>query len=575
SKAKSITIAGEAAVSGTAKTVVIPAGGQIEVVVTAEDGVTKRTYKIAVSRKTDPLGTEASLSALTVTPGTLSPVFDPAVETYDVEVAANVTELQIAATAKDSKAKSITIAGEAAVSGTAKTVVIPAGGQIEVMVTAEDGVTKRTYKIAVSRKTDSGSGSGGDNSGGGSDSSGGGSVPPAKPVLTQQEAFTGASGGTGIRVTLRSDAIASALQTGTDGQKQLLIEVKEQADEFRLQLSADTLAKLTESQAGVLFKTTRLQASIPSALLASVQLPAGAHLSFSMGAASAAEQTAAYEAAALQSDALKPSGQAVSVKLEMIQDQKASLLTFGHPVMVELPVQGSGQEAVYRFDPADAKWAFVWKQRQVSGSRSAIEADASGTYAVMAYADPFDDMKDHWASSDVGWMARRLLVSGAAPGAFHPDHSVSRAEFAALLVRALDLKAVATVGYQGFSDVPEEAWYAADVRRAAEAGLLQGVADNRFAPDALITREQMAVLIWRANVYLREAAGEQAGAGHALKQFKDQGSISSWAEAAAAAALEAGLIQGTAADTFDPQGSATRAQAAVMMKRLLQLGSGQ
>ncbi|AFH59461.2 S-layer homology domain-containing protein [Paenibacillus caseinilyticus] len=570
-----LVIDGTIAASGVRKTVRIPDTGIIAVRVTAADGTTVREYSVEVVRgTTDPLGTEASLSALTVTPGTLSPVFEPAVETYDVEVAANVTELQIAATAQDSKAKSITIAGEAAVSGTAKTVAIPAGGQIEVVVTAEDGVTKRTYKVAVSRKTDSGSG--GDNSGGGSDSSGGGSVPPAKPALTQQEAFTGASGGKGIRVTLRrSDAIASALQTGTDGQKQLLIEVKEQADEFMLQLSADTLAKLTESQAGVLFKTTRLQASIPSALLASVQLPAGAHLSFSMGAASAAEQTAAYEAAALQSDALKPSGQAVSVKLEMIQDQKASLLTFGHPVMVELPVQGSGQEAVYRFDPADAKWAFVWKQRQVSGSRSAIEADASGTYAVMAYADPFDDMKDHWASSDVGWMARRLLVSGAAPGAFHPDHSVSRAEFAALLVRALDLKAVATVGYQGFSDVPEEAWYAADVRRAAEAGLLQGVADNRFAPDALITREQMAVLIWRANVYLREAAGEQAGAGHALKQFKDQGSISSWAEAAAAAALEAGLIQGTAADTFDPQGSATRAQAAVMMKRLLQLGSGQ
>ncbi|WP_426449909.1 S-layer homology domain-containing protein [Paenibacillus sp. S-38] len=574
-----LMIDGTAAASGVRRTVRIPDNGSIAVRVTAADGSTVREYSLEVVRGvTEPLGAEAALSALTVTPGTLSPVFDPAVETYTVEAAANVTELQVTATAKDSKAKSVSIAGEAAVSGTPKMIAIPAGGQIEVVVTAEDGATKRTYKIAVGRKPDSGSGSGGDNSGGGgsSNSSGGGSAPPpAKPELTQTEAFTSASGGTGVRVTLRSEAIASALQTGTDGQKQLPVEVKEQAGEYVLQLSADALAKLTESHASVIFQAAGLQASIPSALLETIQLPAGAQLNFTMGAASAAEQSVMLEAAARQSDALQLSGQAVKIKLERVQNQEAALLAFGHPVVLELPVQESRQEAVYRFEEADSKWAFVWNQRQGSGGRSAIEADFSGTYAVMAYTNRFGDMTGHWASLDMDWMARRLLVSGAAPGAFNPDQSVTRAEFAALLVRALDLKPAATAGYQGFSDVPQDAWYAAEVRSAAEAGLLQGVADHRFAPQAWITREQMAVLIWRANVYLREAAGQQAGTTDALKPFKDQGSISPWAEAAAAAALEAGLIQGTAADTFDPQGSATRAQAAVMIKRLLQLGNGQ
>ncbi|MCZ8523409.1 MULTISPECIES: S-layer homology domain-containing protein [Paenibacillus] len=574
-----LVIDGTAAANGARRTVQIPSTGSIAVRVTAADGVTVREYSVEVVRgATDPLGTEAALSALEVTPGTLSPVFDPAVETYAVEVAANATELQVTATAKDPQAKSVSIAGEAAVSGTAKTVAIPAGGQIEVVVTAEDGAAKRTYKIAVNRETDTGGGSGGDNSGNGGStgSSGGGSTPPAQPVLTQAEAFTSASGGTGLRITLRSDAIASALLAGADGQKQLLVEVKEQAEEYVLQLSADTLAKLTESHAGVVFRTAAgLQASIPPALLATVQLPAGAYLNFSLGAVSAAEQKAVFAAAARQSDALQPSGQAVKVAWEMVHEQKAAQLAFGHPVVVELPVVESRQEAVYRYDPADAKWAFVWNQQRVSGSRAAIEAASSGTYAVMAYADPFGDTTGHWASTDIGWMARRLLVSGAAPGAFHPDRPVTRAEFAALLVRALDLKPIAAPGYQGFSDVPEDAWYAADVRTAAEAGLLQGVADHRFAPDAWITREQMAVLIWRANLYLREAARQQEATAEALQQFKDQGSISSWAEAAAAAAMEAGLIQGTAADTFEPQGSATRAQAAVMIKRLLQLGSGQ
>ncbi|MFC0389800.1 cadherin-like beta sandwich domain-containing protein, partial [Paenibacillus mendelii] len=149
-----LVVEGIEALSGAATAAAIPMDGSVDVRVIAADGKTVRDYTIQVSRKPDPVSSDATLSALTVSPGTLTPVFDPAKDAYSVLVEKNATTLQVTATKKDPKAKSLTINGEAAVSGTAKAVAIPASGLITIAVTAEDGTTLRSYTIQVNRKPD-------------------------------------------------------------------------------------------------------------------------------------------------------------------------------------------------------------------------------------------------------------------------------------------------------------------------------------------------------------------------------------------------------------------------------------
>ncbi|MFC3770139.1 cadherin-like beta sandwich domain-containing protein [Paenibacillus sp. GCM10012303] len=553
-KAK-LVIDGVESVSGVPKTVIIPDNGEIAVRVIAEDGATVREYSIGISRSNEP-DRDAALSGLAVTPGTLAPAFDPAKLAYEVEVSSSVTTLQVTATASSSKAQGLTINGAAVVSGAVQTVTIPASGLIEVVVTAADGTTKMTYSVRVKRTP-------------GSSNQGG--YIPAEPALTKAEPFTARNGGSGLRSTLQSDAIAKALQTSADGKKQLTVDVTGQADEYVLQLPANVLEKLKNSKAEIIFKTKTLQALLPWEMIEAAQVPSGASISFGFGAAPALEEKAAFEAAASQSgNALNPVGHAIVVILEVNQGKETTALaiTSAHPIILQLPVNAVRQEAIYRLNGENPTWTYVWGQTNESGSSATIEVQSSGTYAVMAYKNPFADIAGHWGAADIGWMGQRLLVNGAAPGSFLPDQTISRAEFATMLVRALGLEASPGSSGGSFEDVSNEAWYSANVRAAAEAGLINGVTPERFEPNALITREQMAVMVWRAYAHLYKIKGAEAKI-NLLQKFSDRGAISEWAREAVALCIETGLILGTEPDFFDSLGHATRAQAAAIMKRLL------
>jgi len=131
-------------------------------------------------------------------------------------------------------------------------------------------------------------------------------------------------------------------------------------------------------------------------------------------------------------------------------------------------------------------------------------------------------------------------VSGYPDGSFRPDGPITRAEFAAILVKALNLE----LHHQPvFSDVANH-WSGNYVATAAAHGIITGYIDNRFGPDDPITREQMAVMIVRA-VNL-------AGSSDSLV-FADQAKISEWAREAVAAAAEQKIMNGYPDNTFRPQ----------------------
>lgn len=148
---------------------------------------------------------------------------------------------------------------------------------------------------------------------------------------------------------------------------------------------------------------------------------------------------------------------------------------------------------------------------------------------------------------------------------FAPAGQVTRAQFAALLVRGLGLSTESLTNM--FADVSTTAWYAQDVITAAKLGLVQGIGEGKFSPDSRITREQMVVMIMNA---VQLVQGDHRAKAQLRTPFADQASISDYATQAVTEAASQGLIKGKTETAFAPQDAATRAEAAVMIKQVLQ-----
>lgn len=183
----------------------------------------------------------------------------------------------------------------------------------------------------------------------------------------------------------------------------------------------------------------------------------------------------------------------------------------------------------------------------------------------------FTDLSGHWAKSNVERMAGRLIVQGKDTRRFDPQGQVTRAEFAAILVRALGLTPEGSnhqsTGQQVFTDVTT-GWYVEPVSIAMNSGLITGHSDGTFRPQGAITRQEMAVMINRAmSLADKEVtlSGQQVG----LDKFADQGQIKDWAKDAVAKANYAKIIQGNQFGNFAPQALATRAEAVTMLDRAL------
>lgn len=196
-----------------------------------------------------------------------------------------------------------------------------------------------------------------------------------------------------------------------------------------------------------------------------------------------------------------------------------------------------------------------------------LKSTSNSIYTVVELDKSFADVEGDWSEKYVVPMVNKLIVEGYEDGSFGPDRTITRAEFATLVVRALGLSN--RTATSDFSDVKADAWYANDVAVAAEVGLIKGFEDGTFRPTAEITREQLSALVVRASAFagkdLSVAASEQASI---LAKFRDASDIG-WAQAEIAAAVKAGIVQGLKADLLGSDNTATRAEAATMLYRFL------
>lgn len=193
----------------------------------------------------------------------------------------------------------------------------------------------------------------------------------------------------------------------------------------------------------------------------------------------------------------------------------------------------------------------------------------NSVYSVIYNPIEFADVIGHWAKDAVNDMGSRLVVSGIGNGNFGPDNDITRAEFAAIVVRALGLRA--GTGENKFSDVKMADWYCGYIETASSYGIINGYTDGSFGPNDKITREQAMAMVERAMKITKLEPGlSDSEISALLDGYSDLSQASDYAKPGIAACLKTGVITGKSSDTVAPKDYITRAEVAVIVRRLLQ-----
>ena len=177
----------------------------------------------------------------------------------------------------------------------------------------------------------------------------------------------------------------------------------------------------------------------------------------------------------------------------------------------------------------------------------------------------FTDVSENdWFGSAVEEMSRRKIMQGVSESEFSPHTTVTRAMLVTMLYRMAQEPEAKT---SPFADVVGGSYYENAVSWAHENKIVNGVSETEFAPDAEVSREQLAAIMYRYAQYTgdnAELSGEATG-------FEDAAEISDWAKTAVDWAQSVGLINGVSEFEFAPKNAATRAQTAVIFVRFLDM----
>lgn len=168
----------------------------------------------------------------------------------------------------------------------------------------------------------------------------------------------------------------------------------------------------------------------------------------------------------------------------------------------------------------------------------------------------FNDVSGHWAEEEVLELEKQKVIRGNDDGSFEPDKNISRAEFAAICVRATGTEAAEY--NNSFDDVAADDWFAAEVQAAYNNGWIKG-SDGSFRPNDMITRAEAAAVICR--VFSDETPSKEESS------FTDSDTFEVWAAEYIGMAEHMGIIKGYKDGSFRPNLSITRAEAAVMLYR--------
>lgn len=194
---------------------------------------------------------------------------------------------------------------------------------------------------------------------------------------------------------------------------------------------------------------------------------------------------------------------------------------------------------------------------------------SSGTYSIIWNPQDFDDVRTHWGKADVNNIAARLDLKGNGNNTFSPDRSVTRSEFAEMVVLGLGLMRPEAPQMR-FPDVPATIWYRNAIAIADEFDIVRGYDDGNFVGGRQITREEGFAMVARAHrLILSQNAVEQDTS--VLAQYRDGDNVAKWAKADVAQLISAGIIRGNGPDHLSPKAQMTRAEVTALIARMLKV----
>ena len=196
------------------------------------------------------------------------------------------------------------------------------------------------------------------------------------------------------------------------------------------------------------------------------------------------------------------------------------------------------------------------------GKKNPVALGGMDITAPAVNTSVFSDLSGYsWAEASILKLNEKGIVSGVGNGRFEPARTITREEFAKLLCE--------TFGYEKteddcfFYDVEAGSWYEGYVMSANKHGIINGISDTLFGRGMNITRQDMVTMMYRA---LKEKGIEISGEG---VEFKDSEEISDYAKDAVVVMTANGIVNGVGDNLFAPKASATRAEAAVIISRVM------
>jgi hypothetical protein len=219
-------------------------------------------------------------------------------------------------------------------------------------------------------------------------------------------------------------------------------------------------------------------------------------------------------------------------------------------------------EITFRMIAAGKTSVELKKVKLVSSDIMAQEpkADVRIDFDITRQLQAFTDISGHWAEGNIDKAASIGIVDGYPDGTFRPQQFVTRAEFTAMLIRALSLPQATDIALE-FTDSPHiPSWAVPAVSQAISAGIVTGYEDHTFRASKHINRAEMAVMATRT-------LGVPIDSGKTTS-FADDSEIPSWASPFIAHAVEVGIMQGRGNNRFVPKANATRAEAVTLILTL-------
>ncbi|QWU18160.1 S8 family serine peptidase [Paenibacillus sophorae] len=452
-------------------------------------------------------------------------------------------------------------------------------------ITAQ-GKATNIYNGFISLRVDNSTGisSGGGSAGGGAPSGGGGAsggtttttptVPDSAASLVDQgfkqvtvtPATTVQNGVTTI--TISDSDLKAALANATTAQTAVIISAPSvTGSAAKISLTADQVKLLAaiSSASKVIVSTKDAAVSLPVTLFSSA--PAGA--TFDLSIKPASEEAGKFTAGAAGSSVI---GAPVSFEGSWTTVTGSTYLTvpsntfikrsFTVPGSIAANTAGVLFEENGKITPVSS----VFKTQADGTTLVIVNRPGFSTYAAVSRPVTFSDIAGSPAASDITALANKLIFRGTSATTFSPKSNLTRAEFTALLVRALGLRTDASVN---FTDVKATDWYAGDVAAATKAGLILGVGGGKFAPKANVSRQEVAVILDRA---VKLAGIELKPASPSFTIYTDNAKIASYAKDSVQSLSAAGIISGDSGSVFNPTAPATRETIATVLRQLLVKG---